>query len=103
MDQNYLSYQAMDKMYTEIRLSDVVVADLTDANPNVTYELGFAHALNKPAIHISASNSEYLPFDLRQWSTLFYKFGKVHELTKKLSEMIQRTLTEKAGPKKETK
>jgi hypothetical protein len=27
--------------------SDLIVADLTGANPNVYYELGIAHALNK--------------------------------------------------------
>lgn len=103
VDQNYLSQQIVDKIHTEIRLSDIVVADLTNANPNVTYELGFAHALKKPAIHISATQPENLPFDLRQWSTCFYKFGNIHELVKKLSEMIQHVLVEKNESKPATK
>jgi len=103
VDQQSLSKQIVDVIYTEIRSADLVIADLTNANPNVTYELGFAHALQKRSIHISAAQPENLPFDLRQWSTEFYKFGSVHELTKKLSEMIQIVLAEiktsKQGPR----
>ena len=102
VDQNYLSQQIVDKIHTEIRLADVVIADLTHANPNVTYELGFAHALNKSAIHISATQPENLPFDLRQWSTCFYKFGNIHELVKKLSDMVQHILAEKDDSKQVT-
>jgi hypothetical protein len=103
VDQNYLSQQILDAIHTEIRLSDLVVADLTNANPNVTYELGFAHALKKPSIHISATQPEYLPFDLRQWSTQYYKFGNVHELARKLSDMIQHALAENNNSMKESK
>ncbi|HXQ34321.1 MAG TPA: hypothetical protein VN843_09930 [Anaerolineales bacterium] len=103
VDQQDLSKQIVETIYSEIRLSDMVIADLTNANPNVTYELGFAHALEKPSIHISANQPENLPFDLRQWSTHFYKFGSVHELTKKLSEMIQHILIENKYSKRDTK
>ena len=30
--------------------ADLIVADLSEHNPNVMYELGFAHALGKPTI-----------------------------------------------------
>lgn len=36
-----------------ILISDLVVADLTDSNPNVLYELGIAHAVGRDTLLIS--------------------------------------------------
>jgi len=44
--------------------ADLVVADLTDANPNVYYELAIAHAYGKPTVHIRLTG-EILPFDMK--------------------------------------
>jgi hypothetical protein len=38
-----------------IRDSVAVVADLSESKPNVLYEVGFAHALGKPTIHICST------------------------------------------------
>jgi len=43
---------------------DLVVADLTESNPNVFYELAIRHVLQKPAIHIVRDGYK-LPFDVR--------------------------------------
>lgn len=51
--------------------SDLVVADLTDRNPNVFYELGVRHALRDATILIS-QNVDDIPFDLRPYATLLY-------------------------------
>ena len=51
--------------------SDVVIADLTDRNPNVFYELGVRHALRNATILIS-QNIDDIPFDLRQFATVHY-------------------------------
>ena len=51
--------------------SKIVIADLTDRNSNVLYELGLAHALAKPAIIITPAE-ELVPFDLRQLRLLIY-------------------------------
>ena len=54
-----------------IEKSDLIVADLTDSNPNVFYELGLAHALNKPVIMLS-QEIEDLPFDLKSYRVIPY-------------------------------
>ena len=43
--------------------SDLVIADLTDQNPNVFYELAIRHATNKPYIQIIRKGQK-IPFDL---------------------------------------
>ena len=52
--------------------ADVVIADITPANPNVYYEVGYAHALSKPTILIAEKPTE-LPFDVSPFRTLFYE------------------------------
>lgn len=68
--------------------SDLVVADLTGANPNVYYELGIAHALNKKVILITQEIDE-LPFDLRSYRVISYNnhFIKMNQAKKELSEL----------------
>lgn len=54
-----------------IENSSLVVADLTDSNPNVFYELGLAHARGKPVLLITQS-VEDVPFDLRSYRLITY-------------------------------
>ena len=54
-----------------INNSSIIIADLTDSNPNVFYELGLAHALSKPVIMIT-QEIEDLPFDLRSYRVIPY-------------------------------
>ena len=49
--------------------SDLVIADISGANPNVMYELGVRHTTRKPVIHIAATG-ERIPFDLINVRTL---------------------------------
>lgn len=56
----------------QILRADLIIADLTKKNPNVFYELGFAHALNKKAILITQSIKD-APFDLRHRQLVEYK------------------------------
>lgn len=51
-----------DHVITEILESDLIVADLTFLNPNVFYELGIAHSVEKPVIPIAHCETK-LPFD----------------------------------------
>lgn len=68
-DLNILSQPISDSIKTEIKKTDIVIADLTGNNPNVMYELGYAHALNKPVI-ILASGSDKLFSDVANYHFL---------------------------------
>ncbi|HTV57674.1 MAG TPA: hypothetical protein VMJ93_02290 [Verrucomicrobiae bacterium] len=51
--------------------AEVVIAEITPANQNVFYELGYSHALNKPTI-LLAERGKQLPFDVSGYRVLFY-------------------------------
>lgn len=55
--------------------SDVIVAEVTPANPNVFYELGYAHATEKPTILLAekpTDASRSLPFDISGFRVIYY-------------------------------
>ena len=61
--------------------SDIVVADITDSNPNVFWELGVRQSFNHGTITIAEEGTR-LPFDISSKGTLFYSI-KNHLKTKK--------------------
>jgi hypothetical protein len=54
-----------------IAASHIVIADLSEQNPNVFYELGVRHSLSPRTILI-AQKIEDIPFDLRDYRVLAY-------------------------------
>jgi nucleoside 2-deoxyribosyltransferase len=55
----------------QIAEAKIVIAEITAPNQNVFYELGYAHALNKPTILLAQRGKE-LPFDIRSYRVIFY-------------------------------
>lgn len=55
-----------------IRRSCIVIVDFTGKNPNVMYETGVAHALNKDVIPVAQSFDD-VPFDLQHHRVLRYE------------------------------
>ncbi|MGH1493659.1 MAG: toll/interleukin-1 receptor domain-containing protein [Acidimicrobiales bacterium] len=64
----------VDDIGNSIRRSGLVVADLTSRNPNVFYEVGIAHTLDKRVLLMSQS-MEDVPFDLRHRRILLYEYS----------------------------
>lgn len=61
----------IDQIWSGINAAKVLVAELTTRNPNVFYELGLAHALEKPVVLVS-SNEDDIPFDLKHIRVIYY-------------------------------
>ena len=72
-----------------IETASIVIADLTNLNPNVFYELGLAHAMNKKTIIITQDLSE-LPFDLKSYRAIEYslQFNKLPKLVTELEKLL---------------
>jgi hypothetical protein len=59
-----------DRVISDIIHAELVVADLTDLNPNAFYELGIRHSTEKPTIHVAKAGT-VLPFDTVAHRTVF--------------------------------
>jgi hypothetical protein len=59
--------------------ADLVVADLTDLNPNALYELGIRHSTLKPTIHVARAGTK-LPFDTISHRTIFIDVSDWHSI-----------------------
>lgn len=82
----------------KLNRSELVIADVTDRNPNVLYELGVRHALGGPAIAI-AQNKKDIPYDLMQYPFKIYGW-KTTEERDNFSEEIKKTIADlEANPK----
>lgn len=65
------SSKIFEDILHNIRTAEIIIADLTDHNVNVFYELGIADEKKRYVIQI-AQKGEELPFDLSQRRTIFY-------------------------------
>ena len=74
----------------QIEESSVIIADITPNNPNVFYEVGYAHALRKPTILMSDKTRGTLPFDVSGFRTIFYenKIGGKNSVEKMLGDLL---------------
>jgi hypothetical protein len=63
--------QILKDIITDLIFADIVVADLTDNNPNVFYELGVRQSFKHGTITIAEAGTK-LPFDVKGKAVLFY-------------------------------
>jgi hypothetical protein len=70
-DEIYGTAPIIQDIWKAIWRASVVVADVTDKNANVNYELGLCHALNVPTIIISKRVDD-VPFDYRHRRCILY-------------------------------
>lgn len=94
-DDLYRPGNIVNDIWSYTKEATVLLADLTNKNPNVFYELGLAHAITKPAVLITASMDD-VPFDLRSLRVIEYdknspKWGELlqEKITKALLETLK--------------
>ncbi|MDP8202350.1 MAG: toll/interleukin-1 receptor domain-containing protein [Candidatus Tenebribacter burtonii] len=63
---------------TNIKEADLVIADVSDNNPNVIYILGFAQSLKRPILPI-IRKGETIPFDIASMRTLIYDRNRLND------------------------
>lgn len=92
VDREEFSGDVVDKIKRLIKSCIAVIVDLSEAKPNVLYEAGYAHALDKPTVHICSTPLSALPFDVRNWNTLEYTRGQTSKLREPLSSRLEAVL-----------
>lgn len=73
-DEFYTTTPIISDVIRSIVNSSIIIAEITPDNANVYYEVGYAHAINKPTILLcERKKREKLPFDISGFRTLFYE------------------------------
>lgn len=70
-DELFSTGSVIEQIWEQISRAKVLLADLTGKNANVFYELGLAHAANKPVV-FTTGELEDVPFDLRHLRVAVY-------------------------------
>lgn len=73
-----------------LKSADLVIADLTDHNPNAFYEIGYRSALGKPIIHLK-DKSVTLPFDVSSIRAFDYDLTDL-DLVDSLKDRLIKTI-----------
>ncbi|MFB6984317.1 hypothetical protein [Streptomyces scopuliridis] len=83
-----------DQIHRRLQDDDIVIADVSGGNPNVTYELGFRIGRGKPVILIGESGR--LPFDIAQLRTIRFRRNEssLHEARDQLSRVLREGVTQ---------
>jgi hypothetical protein len=86
IDEQIFIEEMLERIFNQINKADVIIADMTGKNPNVFYEVGYAHALNKVVLLVTQS-AEDIPFDLKHRQHIVYG-GKIDQLRTELTSRI---------------
>lgn len=86
IDQAMFTGDILARMKERIRSASVLVADLTDANPNVYLEVGFAWAADVPTVLVHRESSD-LKFDVQGQKCL--RYATIKELEESLTEELK--------------
>lgn len=91
----------IENIWQDICASHFIIADLSEKNPNVYYELGICDAIGKTVIPICSNKSlqndysDKLPFDISGGYTIFYdeNYSGIEKLKKDVNQRIKAILT----------
>lgn len=90
VDKIYGTDRIDNTIYEHLKTADLVIADMSEHNPNAFYELGYRHALGKPLIPIMKEGTD-IPFDLASLRTITYAtddLDKASAAKERLAETI---------------
>jgi hypothetical protein len=70
-DENFLARPFMEKVWDGICAAQLILADCTEKNPNVFYEIGIAHSVGKRVVLITRSHDD-IPSDIKHFDYIPY-------------------------------
>ena len=96
VDQHYSGEKyKIDVIKEEIEKSAVCLADITQDNPNVWYEVGYAHGKGIPIVLLCKRDGrDNLPFDVNQRDVYFYDLTSQYGQGELKAEIVRRIKTD---------
>jgi chaperonin GroEL len=94
-DDIYGTVPIIHDIWNQIWAAKAVIADVTNKNPNVNYELGLCHSLGVPTVLIT-QNIDDVPFDYRHRRCIVYDRNRAYwreDLEKSITLTLKRILT----------
>jgi nucleoside 2-deoxyribosyltransferase len=83
LDEMIFAEGMMEELYRQIQAADIIIADMSDRNPNVFYEVGYADSLEKLCILLTKNPAD-IPFDLKHRRHIVYdSISRLREQLKK--------------------
>jgi len=87
VDEQIFQESILDRIYNQIAKADLIIADMSGKNPNVFYEVGYAHALGKNVILLTKEAKD-IPFDLEHYPHIIYD-NKIVNLKNELKKRLK--------------
>ena len=76
----------INHIFDSIKNSDFIIAEISEKNQNVYYEVGVAHCMGKPTVLLAMEGlGKELPFDVRHNRVIFYNKEQPDKLVEKLA------------------
>ena len=92
-DQLHFTGDILREIYGNIEKARLIIAEVTQPNANVYYELGYANAMQKPVVLLAKDGSKP-PFDIAGLNHIFYK--NIADLEQKLVARLKALLGDQA-------
>jgi hypothetical protein len=96
VDKQVFSGDIMEQVYGGIKGANVIVADISNSNPNVMYEIGYAYSFRKILVLLKGDDSDP-PFDIRQFQRIRYE-QDMDALERKLVEVFKAAIEQSKEP-----
>jgi hypothetical protein len=77
VNEQFFRESMLMRIYNQISAADFIIADMSGQNPNVFYEVGYAHAKERLCILMTQSAGD-IPFDLKHHRHIVYKQENWH-------------------------
>ena len=87
VDEQIFTERILDRIYNQISKADILIADMSDRNPNVFYEVGYAHGLGKNVILLT-NHADDIPFDFKHFTHIVYS-GQIVVLKDQLRRHLE--------------
>jgi len=79
--------------------ADLVIADLSEMNPNVFYELAIRHAISKPLVQI-IKKGDRIPFDVAQTRTIHVDHQDLESADQARKDIVKQIVEVEKNPEK---